>query len=49
MMLGNAIGDEGAKYIGDMLRVNKTLRTLCEILNLRLQLDMLAFRTCLMD
>lgn len=28
-MWGNAIGDEGAKYIGDMLRVNKTLRILC--------------------
>jgi hypothetical protein len=26
---GNTIGDEGAKYIGEMLRVNKTLRILC--------------------
>jgi hypothetical protein len=29
IMWGNTIGDEGAKYIGDMLRVNKTLRILC--------------------
>lgn len=28
IMWGNAIGDEGAKAIGDMLRVNKTLREL---------------------
>jgi hypothetical protein len=25
IMWGNATGDEGAKYIGDMLRVNKTI------------------------
>jgi hypothetical protein len=29
IMRGNAMGDEGAKYIGDMLRVNKSLRILC--------------------
>jgi hypothetical protein len=29
IMWGNAIGDEGAKYIGEMLRVNKTLGILC--------------------